>query len=75
MPRNASLSDNYVSDRFSFFRLAISANIWFTAARVPNLRSWLIYIPSFIYGKNGLELNTLQKTVRLHAKISGEGIL
>ena len=51
MPRNASLSNKYVSDRYSLFRLDIGANRWFTAAHVPNLRSWPIYIPSFIYGR------------------------
>ena len=49
MPKNASLSDIYVSDSCSFFRLAIDANRCFTAAHVPNLRSWPICTPSFIY--------------------------
>ena len=52
MPINPSLSDNYMSDRCSFFRLVIGANIWFTAAHVPNLRSWPIYVPSFIYERD-----------------------
>ena len=76
MPRNTSLSDNYVSDRCSFFRLAIGANRWFTAAHVPNLRSWPIYIPSYIYGLTtrrwlGLQSSTTPAQPTNHAEFLG----
>ena len=38
-----------------YFRLTIDAHRWLTAARVPNLRSWPIYLPSFIYERSLLK--------------------